>query len=69
MASFERRSEHGEPKDRRWHGRNYLLQIRADFARIQSEVLKKYGYAGRAYLRSLQKQKLEAEKNGDSFLT
>ena len=67
-ASFEHRSEHGAPKDKRWHDRNFLIQIREDFARIQNEVLKKYGYAVRVDHRSLKNQQLEAEKRGDHFL-
>ena len=68
VASFERRSEHGAPKDKRWHDRNFLIQIREDFARIQNEVLKKHGYAVRVDHRKLKAQKEDAERNGDTFL-
>ena len=68
LASFERRSEHGAPKDKRWHDRNFLIQIREDFAQIQNEVLKKHGYAVRVDHRTLKAQKEDAERNGDSFL-
>lgn len=67
-ASFERRSEHGAPKDKRWHDRNFLIQIREDFARIQNDVLKKYGYTVRVDHQSLKSQQMDAEKRGDSFL-
>ena len=49
VASFERRQEHGAPKDKKWHDKNYLLQIRADFAQIQNEVLSKYGRTKRRF--------------------
>ena len=39
VASFERRREHGAPKDKKWHNKKYLYELRADFARIQNEVL------------------------------
>ena len=68
LTSFERRSEHGAPKDKHWHDRNFLIQIREDFARIQNEVLKKHGYAVRVDHRTLKVQKEDAERNGDSFL-
>lgn len=68
VASFERRREHGAPKDKKWHDRNFLFQIRADFATIQNEVLKKYGKTIRVDYRTLDAQQQEAEKNGDTFL-
>lgn len=33
VASFERRCEHGALKNKKWHDRNYVSQIRAVFAR------------------------------------
>ena len=69
VASFERRSEHGAPKDKKWHDKNFLFQIRADFANIQNEVLKKYGKTIRVDHRTLDAQQQEAEKNDDSFLS
>lgn len=68
LASFERRSEHGAPKDKRWHDRNFLIQIREDFARIQNEVLQKNGYAIRVDHRTLKAQKEDAERKSDTFL-
>ena len=68
VASFERRRQHGAPKDKKWHDKNYLYKIREDFARIQNEVLAKYGYSIRVDHRTLQAQKEEADKNGDEFL-
>ena len=41
VASFERRRQHGAPKDKKWHDKKYLYEIREDFARIQNDVLKK----------------------------
>ena len=68
-ASFERRCEHGAPKDKKWHDKNFLTQIRADFAEIQNEVLKKYGKTIRVDHRTLDAQQLEASKNSDTFLS
>ena len=69
VASFERRREHGAPKDKKWHDKNFLLQIRSDFADIQNEVLEKYGKTIRVDHRTLAAQQEEAEKNGDTFLS
>lgn len=69
IASFERRREHGAPKDKKWHDKKYLCEMRADFARIQNDVLKKNGFSIRVDHRTLQAQKEEAAKNGDEFLT
>lgn len=68
IASFERRRLHGAPKDKKWHDKNYLYEIREDFARIQNDVLKKNGFSIRVDHRSLAAQKEEAERNGDEFL-
>lgn len=68
VASFERRREHGAPKDKKWHNRKYLYKIREDFARIQNEVLAQNGFSIRVDHRTLKAQQLEAEKNGDEFL-
>ena len=67
-ASYERRRQHGAPKDKKWHDKKYLYEIRADFARIQNEVLAKYGFSIRVDHRTLKAQQIEAEKNGDNFL-
>ena len=67
VASFERRRQHGAPKDKKWHNKKYLYEIRADFARIQNEVLAKNGFSIRVDHRSLKAQKEEAEQNGDDF--
>ena len=68
VASFERRREHGAPKDKKWHDKNYLYEIREDFARIQNEVLAKNGFSIRVDHRTLEAQKVAAEKDGDEFL-
>ena len=68
VASFERRSQHGAPKDKKWHDKNYLYKIREDFARIQNDVLARNGFSIHVNHRSLAAQKEEAEKNGDEFL-
>ena len=68
VASFERRREHGAPKDKKWHNKKYLYEIRADFARIQNEVLARNGFSIRVDHRTLKAQQMEAEKHGDDFL-
>ena len=68
VASFERRREHGAPKAPKWHDKKYLCEMRADFARIQNEVLAKYGYSIRVDHRTLEVQQSVAEQNGDTFL-
>ena len=67
-ASLERRREHGAPKDKKWHDKKYLIQIREDFAQIQNKILEKYGYSIRVDSRSLEAQQQEAEEKGDTFL-
>jgi len=68
VASFERRREHGAPKDKKWHDKKYLFALREDFARIQNDVLKKHGFSIRVDHRTLKAQQESAEKNGDDFL-
>lgn len=68
VTSFERRREHGAPKAPKWHDKKYLCEMRADFARIQNEVLAKYGYSIRVDHRTLEAQQVVAEQNGDVFL-
>jgi len=66
--SFEEKWKRGAPKDRKWCNRQYVSEMRADFAQIQNEVLARNGFSIRVNHRTLQAQKEEAEKNGDSFL-
>lgn len=68
VASFERRRQHGAPKDPKWHDRNYLYELREDFARIQNEVLAENGYSIYVDHRTLKAQEETAEKDGDEFL-
>ena len=68
VASFERRRQHGAPKDPKWHDKNYLYEIREDFARIQNEVLAKNGFSIHVDHRTLKAQEETAEKDGDVFL-
>lgn len=68
VASFERRCEHGAPKAPKWHDKKYLCEMRADFARIQNEVLAKNGFSIRVDHRSLKAQQSEAAEHGDDFL-
>ena len=69
VASFERRREHGAPKDKKWHDKKFLFELREDFARIQNDVLKKNGYSIHVDHRTLKAQKIEAERNSDEFLS
>ena len=68
VASFERRCQHGAPKDKKWHSKKFFFEMREDFARIQNEVLAKNGYSIRVDHRTLNSQRVEAEKHGDDFL-
>ena len=68
VASFERCREHGAPKAPKWHDKKYLCEMRADFARIQNEVLAKNGFSIRVDHRSLKAQQSEAEEHGNDFL-
>ena len=66
--SFEEKWKRGAPKDRKWCNRQYVGEMRADFARIQNAVLEQNGFSIRVDHRTLQAQKEEAEHNGDSSL-
>ena len=66
--SFEEKWKRGAPKDRKWTDKNFLLTLRADFAQIQNEVLERNGFSIRVDHRTLQAQKEEAQKKGDTFL-
>jgi len=68
VASFERRRQHGAPKDKKWHDKKYLCEMRADFALIQNEVLAKNGFSIRVDHRSLKAQQTEAAEHGNNFL-
>ena len=68
LPSFEEKWKRGAPKDRKWCNRQYVSEMRADFARIQNEVLGQNGFSIRVDHRSLQAQKEEAERNADTFL-
>ena len=68
QPSFAEKWKRGAPKDRKWCNKQYVCQMREDFARIQNEVLERNGFSIRVDHRSLEAQKEEAEQNGDSFL-
>lgn len=68
QPSFQERCQRGAPKNRKWTNKNYLLELRADFAQIQNEVLERNGFSIRVDPRSLKAQRKEAEENSDSFL-
>ena len=67
--TFEEKFSHGAPKDSKWSfNSRYVAEMRADFAKIQNEVLQEKGFSVRVDHRSLKTQKAEAERNGDKFL-
>ena len=66
--SFEEKWKRGAPKNRKWCNHQYVTELRSDFANIQNAVLEQNGYSIRVDHRTLQAQKEEAEKNGDSSL-
>ena len=68
QPSFEEKWRRGAPKDRKWCNRQYVSEMRADFARIQNAVLEQNGFSIRVDHRTLKAQKEEAERNGDTFL-
>ena len=43
--SFEEKWKRGAPKDRKWCNRQYVGEMRADFARIQNAVLEQNGFS------------------------
>ena len=67
-ANFEERRKHGALKNRNWSNKNFLSVLRADFAQIQNEVLKRNGFSIRVDHRTLLAQKEEAQRKGDTFL-
>ncbi len=67
-STFEEREKHGAPKDRKWSERSFLAELRADFARIQNDVLEKHGFSVRVDHCSLKAQRREALQNGDTYL-
>ena len=66
--TFEEKFQRGAKRSRKFCQPNSIVEIRADFAKIQNEVLKENGFSIRVDHRSLKAQKAEAEKFGDSFL-
>ena len=66
--SFEEKRKRGAPKARKWTDKNFLTELRADFAEIQNEVLARNNFSIRVDHRTLKAQKEEAERNGDTFL-
>ena len=68
QPSFKEKWKRGAPKDRKWCFHQYVTELRADFAQIQNAVLEQNGFSIRVDHRTLQAQKEEAERNGDSSL-
>ena len=68
LPSFDEKWKRGAPKDRKWCNHQYVAELRSDFANIQNAVLEQNGFSIRVDHRTLQAQKEEAERNGDSSL-
>jgi len=68
LPSFQEKWKRGAPKNRKWCNRQYVGEMRADFARIQNAVLEQNGFSIRVDHRTLKAQKEEAEHKGDSSL-
>ena len=68
VPTFEEKYRRGAPKNRNWAEKSFLSILRADFAKIQNEVLAKNGFSIRVDHRTLKAQKEEAEQNGDTSL-
>ena len=68
LPTFDVRYEKGSPRERKFNNRDFLLEMRADFAKIQNEVLQKNGFSIRVDHRSLEAQRNEALRKGDKFL-
>ena len=68
LPSFEEKWKRGAPKDRKWCNRQYVREMRVDFAQIQNEVLSRNDFSIRVDHRTLKAQKEEAERNDDTFL-
>ena len=66
--SAENRRNHGAPCDRKWSKKSTVPIIRESYARIQNELLEKYGFAERVDHRSLKEQRQIALMNGDTYL-
>ena len=66
--SFEEKWQRGAPKARKWADKNFLTELRADFAEIENEVLSRNDFSIRVDHRTLKAQKEEAERNGNTFL-
>ena len=66
--TFEEKYRRSAPKNRLWAQKSFLAILRADFAKIENEVLKKNGFSIRVDHRTLKAQKEDAEKNGDTSL-
>ncbi|MGN0950126.1 MAG: MobA/MobL family protein [Mitsuokella sp.] len=66
--SEEAKRTHGAPTDRKWSDKKETPGIRATFADITNDVLRKYGFRTQVDHRSLKAQEQEALQNGDTLL-
>ena len=67
--TFEEKFLRGSPKSNKFHfNSKYVVEMRADFAKIQNQVLEEKGFSVRVDHRSLKNQRDDALRNGDLFL-
>jgi len=67
--SFKEKYLRGALKSNKFHyNSKYVEEMRADFAKIQNEVLEEKGFSVRVSHKSLKAQRDDAIKNGDTFL-
>ena len=66
--TFEEKLLRGSHRDRKWCNKNFILQMREDFAKIQNEILEEKGFDIRVSHKSLKDQRDDAIRNGDKFL-
>mgnify|MGYP003571385484 CR=1 FL=1 len=66
--TFEEKLLRGSLRDRKWCNRNFIFQMREDFAKIQNDILAEKGFSIRVDHRSLKAQRDDAIRNGDLFL-
>ena len=69
LPSFQEKFLRGSPKSNKFHfNSKYVEEMRADFAKIQNEILAEKKFSVRVDHRSLKVQRDDAIKNGDLFL-
>ena len=68
--SFQEKFLRGAPKSNKFHfNSKYVEEMRAEFAKIQNEVLEEKGFSVCVSHKSLKDQRDDAIRNGDKFLS